>query len=57
MLSLNALLFRLAFVGCGPLVGVLLAHLALATVLWFLGAAFATLALVALAAFARAHVG
>lgn len=55
VLSLNALLFRLTFVVCGPLVGVLLSHLALATVLWVLGGVFFTLALAALGIFRRAH--
>jgi predicted ABC-type exoprotein transport system permease subunit len=55
VLSLNAMLFRAAFVLTGPLVGLVVERLGMAAALAILGTALTLVALAALAAFARAH--
>jgi predicted MFS family arabinose efflux permease len=55
VLSLNALCFRLAFVGCGPAAGALADRIGLESALGVIGVAVAVTSGVALAAFARAH--
>ena len=55
VLSLNALCFRLAFVVCGPPVGMLVDRIGLEATLGVLAAAIAAASGLALAAFGRAH--
>jgi hypothetical protein len=57
VLSLAALLFRLAFVLVGPPVGVLVDRMGLTTALAALAVAFTAIVAAALVAFARAHEG
>lgn len=55
VLSLNALCFRLAFVGCGPAVGALADRIGLEPALGVLAVAVALVSAGVLAAFTRAH--
>jgi predicted MFS family arabinose efflux permease len=53
--SINALLFRLAFVIVGPPVGMLVDRLGMESALWVLAGAFAVIGFGALVVFTRAH--
>jgi hypothetical protein len=55
ILSVSTMVFRLCFVVGGPLVGLLLTHVPLATALAILGVVLFGSAVLALVAFARAH--